>query len=149
MSLDLPRIRDALAAAIQAGVEQPINVYAYMPASPAFPCVVVTPADDYLSPHESFGLHQLVEVNFEILIGGTARPEDALRLLDQMLSMGVDQGSSVIDTIEGASGDPGDSLALDGLVENMVARSASILDPGDPNAAVFAASIRVSVLARR
>jgi hypothetical protein len=149
MALDLSVIREALAAAIQSGIERPVNVYPYMPADPAWPCIVVTPADDYLSPHESYGMRQTVAVNFDVLIGGTGRPEDALRLLDELLSMGDAQGSSVIDAIEVASGNPGLNEALGGLVQNMYCESAEILTPGEQNAQVFAASIRVRVLAQR
>lgn len=146
--MDLVAIREALADAISSGVGQVVNVYPYMPNDPAWPCIVVTPSDPYLSPHQSYDLEQqLVRIDYDVLIGGTGRPEDAMRLLDQMLSL--DSDASVIDCIEAASGNPGENTALGGLVENMVCREVSILNPGEPNAQVFAASIQVSVLARR
>lgn len=145
--MDLVAIREALADAIAGGVGQAVNVYPYMPNDPAWPCIVVIPDDPYLSPHESYGLNQLIEIDYNVLVGGTGRPEDALRLLDQMLSL--DSDASVIDAIEAASGSPGLNAALGGLVENLICRGVSILNPGEANAQIFAASIQVSVLARR
>lgn len=148
--MNLATIREAFAQAIQDGVERPVQAYPYMPADPQFPCIVITPATDWVQPHESYGLSgALVELQWDVLIGGTGRPEDALRTIDEMVSMGDDAPSSVIAAIETASGDPGQGNALGGLVESMYCESVSMLSPGQPNAPVFAAAVRVLMLVRR
>ena len=57
--------------------------------------------------------------------------------------------SSAWDTARPAAQSQALAQALGGIVENLVCRDVSMLNPGEPNSQVFAASIQVSVLARR
>lgn len=145
--MNLQAVREALADAITNGVQRPLNVYAYMPASPAFPCAVITPADDYISVHDTFGVNQLVELHYEILIGTQSRAEDAQILLDELLSFGDDEVSSIVDVLE-AERNPATG-ALGGLVEDLCVMTARAIGQGDVNAEVFTASIHLMVLVRR
>lgn len=145
--MNLTAIRERLADTLRDGIGMPINVYPYMPDAPRSPCIVIVPAANYIIPHESFGLHQLVELHFRLLIGAASRAEDAQRLLDSLLSFGDDETSSVIDAIE-SKRDTANG-GLDGLVEDLVIESATTVGPSEPNAQVFEASIAMMILVRR
>lgn len=142
MALDLERVRRAVAETIKAGVDRAVNVYAYMPDAPAFPCAVVAPGDPYVTYHETFGDRALAQLSFSIHIGATSRAEDSLILIDDMLSSGAGKLSSVIDALEA---DP----TLGAAVHSCTVMSATILHPGQPNAQVFAATLAVTIYESR
>lgn len=136
--MDLVQIREALAEAIKDSIGQTVNVYPYMPHDPAFPCVVITAADDYVLPTESF--EPAVSINYDLLTGDTSRPEDAQRFLDELVPQ-------LITAIEGNRG--GEMSALGGLVQELSVGPVSLLSPGDSNASLFVASMRVTAMTTR
>lgn len=136
--MDLVAIREALADAISSGVGQVVNVYPYMPSDPTFPCIVITAANDYVIPTESFD--PAVSINYDLLTAATARPEDAQRFLDGLVP-------PLTEAIEGDRG--GGMSALGGLVDELIVGPVTLLHPGQPNAQVFVASMRVTAMTTR
>lgn len=138
--MNLVAIRQQLAMTIQDGIDEAVNVYPYLPGSPAFPCIVITPAADYRSARETFDANPGYTLNYDLLFGATSSVEDAQILLDQLLSN--DNGASVEDAL---NADP----TLGGLVDDIIVGSATTARAGDPNAAVFTATLLVTVYANR
>lgn len=114
----LSAIREAVAQTIRdADWSRGFTVYAYEPAQPSYPCVIVSlRADDPINWYGTYGgSTRLGEVNLNarILIPLGDR-ETAYRALDEVLSQGSAEGSSFVDTFHA---DP----TLGGAVENCVA----------------------------
>jgi hypothetical protein len=106
----LSQIREALRDAIEASVAAEVNVEAYPSAiePPPPPSIVIHSAPDYIDYFVTFGENGLGAVRFEIEINPSAEGSDyesRWKTLDEFLSTGTGNASSVIDAIlaDGAS----------------------------------------------
>jgi len=92
--LDLAAIREGLIGTIKAGVTRDLRGYPYPKGNEELPCFVVHTADEYVDWYGSIagGDSALCVVNFVLEFMAPARTtfEDGLRVLDEMLSAGVD-----------------------------------------------------------
>ena len=104
-ALDLAAIREALVATIKDGVTREINCYPYPKGNELPPCIVVHTADEYVDWYGSIagGDSALCVVNFVLEFMAPARTtfEDGLRVLDEMLSAGVDLAIQADRTLQG------------------------------------------------
>lgn len=97
--LTLPTIREALAAQLKANIARDVTVRAYPPAA-AGPSITIRSASDFLDYWVSFSAAGLSTVRFDLVIDpGGADLESALRRLDDFLSAGTGNGSSVLDAV--------------------------------------------------
>lgn len=99
--LTLTEIREALAATIRAGIDRQTNVYAYPVGDPKLPCITVEPdTGDYVDYWVSFGAGGLAAVRLALVLEpGGNDPVSAGMRLDDYLSAGTGNGSSVIDAV--------------------------------------------------
>jgi hypothetical protein len=113
----LSDVREGVANLIRnAGFDSSLNVYEYRPVSIRLPAVVVRPsADTYIEYHGTFGAlrMQTVFLTVEVIVPHAGSPESGERLLDDLLSSGTSESSSIADVLVGAQtfGDvfPGDA----------------------------------------
>ena len=111
----LSDIRNAVADQIRAaGLDSAVNVYAYPPKDFPLPAVIVLPAGDtYVDYHGTFGALRVQEVNLVVKIfvpeGGS--PQSAGEILDEYLSSGTADTSSLADAITGTGVTVGSSTA--------------------------------------
>ncbi len=144
MALNLSAIREALVNQIQAGVDVAVNVYAYMPGAPMFPCVAVVPAGEYVTFHGTFdsgpGTGGISYVNLDVHVVESGQVENAGRFVDDMLSTGT--GNSVIEAIEA-------DVTLGGVVESCVTMTGHVVNPGDLNATIIDGVIRCQIMVRK
>lgn len=145
-TLDLRTVMTALANQIDSGTARSLACYDLQPpTTPQFPCVIVRPADQFVSYHESFGASVLSDVQLEVAVmaSGTSDNDSQIAVLD-LLSAGTGKTSSVIDAIEA-------DRTLGGAVENTIVRTASGLSrviAEDGTAAVMAV-LSVGIRIRR
>ena len=99
--LTLGDIRNALAATITAGVDRQTNVYAYPVGDPKLPCITIEPdSGDYVDYWLTFGAAGLAAVRMVLVLEpGGNDPVSAGIALDDYLSAGTGNGSSVIDAV--------------------------------------------------
>lgn len=99
--LTLGDIRNALAATITAGVDRQTNVYPYPVGDPKLPCITIEPdSGDYVDYWLSFGSAGLAAVRLVLVLEpGGNDPVSAGIALDDYLSAGTGNGSSVIDAV--------------------------------------------------
>ena len=136
--LDLAAIREALAAQLKAGLDKSLNVYAYVPDSPRFPCIAVTHGDLYVDYFVTFSPSGLANVNLKIIAAHDSRSEDSQRTIDRLLSVGSGSDSSIVDVIYA---DP----TLGGAIANCRVLTATFTAVGQENAGVFEATIPIDV----
>jgi hypothetical protein len=142
--LDLVAIRQGLAARIRDGVNREINVYdGYIPSTPSPPCVIVTPAPEYIEFGQSFRDPRCA-VEFSVwVLAAPGMETDGQRLLDQFLSRGAGQPNSIYDAL---ADDPtlGGVLPASSLVVTGVEYRNRFLF-GDATGSLDWASISVSI----
>jgi len=101
----LSDIRNALADRITAsGLDSSVNVFAYPPRDFMLPAVVILPsADTYIEYHGTFGALRLQTVNLivRIIVPEGGSPQSAGELMDEYLSSGTAESSSLADAITG------------------------------------------------
>lgn len=99
--LTLGEIRNALATTIADGIDRQTNVYAYPVGDPKLPCITIEPdSGDYVDYWLSFGAAGLSAVRLVLLLEpGGNDPVSAGIALDDYLSAGTGNGSSVIDAV--------------------------------------------------
>jgi hypothetical protein len=101
----LSDIREAVADRVRAaGINSTVNVFAYPPLDFPLPAVIVVPSgDNYIEFHGTFGALRLQTVNLIVKVlvpqGGSMQSGDAF--LDELLSSGTGEGSSLADAITG------------------------------------------------
>jgi hypothetical protein len=100
MSLTLSTIREAIGAQLRANLHRETNVYVYDEGS-ALPSVSLT-LDVPPTYYESFGPpRQLQSVTFLVTVTpGASERKSAVSALDNYLSSGTGNGSSVIDALD-------------------------------------------------
>lgn len=107
--LNLGAIREGLVATITAGATREIRGYPYPKGNEELPCFVVHPADEYVDWYGSMAAADgaLCIVNFVLEFMAPARTtfEDGLRVLDEMLSAGVDYAIQADRTLQGTADD--------------------------------------------
>lgn len=98
--LTLGEVRNALAATITAGVDRQTNVYAYPVGDPKYPAITIEPESDYVDYWLSFGSAGLAAVRMVLVLEPAGNdPVSAGIALDDLLSAGTGNGSSVIDAV--------------------------------------------------
>lgn len=128
--LTLREIREALAAAIRDGVERETTVLAYRAASSSFPLIVLEPDGDYVDYWQSFGSSGVAVVRLSVVIVPGRADESARIRLDDFLSAGTGNGSSVVDAVVA---DP----TLGGVVRTVQVGAVSVSDgDGGPVAVI-------------
>lgn len=101
----LSDIRNAVADRIRAsGIDSTVNVFAYPPKDFPLPAVLVMPSGEtYVEYHGTFGAVRVQTVNLTVRIivpeGGS--PQSAGEILDEYLSSGSGEESSLADAISG------------------------------------------------
>jgi hypothetical protein len=145
----LSTIREALAAQIRAaGWARQFTVYPYDAGGIDYPAVVISLAvDDPIDWVVSFGAGArlgTVRMRLRLLIPADSSPETALRALDDVLSQGDAERSSVADTIF-------DDPTLGGVVDSVTALSVSSvgLTNADTGEALVGADIPLTIYVRR
>lgn len=99
MALDLADVRSGLASALASLTSW--ETYATWPDNPHPPCVIVQPGDATYHEAMQAGL-TVVDFGLVLLVSSTVTDE-AQTLLDELLSSGTGQASSVIDTLQGST----------------------------------------------
>lgn len=135
MALNLAAIREGLVDTIKAGATRDLRGYPYPVGNEELPCFVVHPADEYVDWYGSLSAADgaLCQVNFVLEFMAPARTtfEDGLRVLDEMLSAGVDYaiqadrtlGGTVDDALLGvSSGQSGIQPDADGRPQAVLCR---------------------------
>jgi len=128
--LTLREIREALAATIRDGVERETTVLAYRAVSSSFPLIVLEPDSDYVDYWQSFGASGIAVVRLSVVIVPGKADESARIRLDDFLSAGTGNGSSVVDAVVA---DP----TLGGVVRTVQVGAVSVSDgDGGPVAVI-------------
>lgn len=141
MALDLQAIREALKAQLDEELARDINVYAYRPANPVPPYVAVISGDPYISYYETFAssaVGSLCDVQLELIIGQTADAISAQVFIDDLLSAGAGQTSSVIDALEA---DP----TLGGVVATCIALRAGPIVFAEDGSATASVPLQIAI----
>jgi len=104
----LSDIKHALADRITAsGLDSSVNVFAYPPKDYPLPAVLVLDreGDDYVEYHGTFGALRLQTVNLivRIIVPEGGSPQSAGERLDEYLSSGTTETSSLADAITGTA----------------------------------------------
>jgi hypothetical protein len=101
----LSEIREGVADRIRAaGIDSIVNVFAYPPRDFPLPAVLVLPSGDtYMEYHGTFGALRLQTVNLivRIIVPEGGSPQSAGELMDDYLSSGTGESSSLADAITG------------------------------------------------
>lgn len=141
MSLTLSAIREALAGQIRNNVARDVNVYAYKPSDPRFPCIAITGPSRIEYTRTFSGPSEVSEVDLNVEIHIVAFALDQQMALDDYLSAGSGNGSSVVDAIES-------DKTLGGAVEfvQVGTASGSSANPADPDPWVGVLPVTVSCL---
>lgn len=111
----LSDIRNAVAARVRAsGIDSTVNVFAYPPKDFRLPAVIVEPSgDSYIEYHGTFGALRVQSVNLvvRIFVPMESSPQSAGELMDEYLSSGTAEVSSLADAITGNDVTIGSSTA--------------------------------------
>jgi hypothetical protein len=125
---DLEEIRDGLATWLKTQITSPgFDIVAYPHGAVHLPALGIFPASEYISYWGTFAAYNA---------------QDSARLLDRMLSTGVNQSISVIDPFRA---DP----TCGGLVKSALPQVAFRRDYGDENSGLYEAVIRLAVVVKR
>jgi len=134
--LTLKAIRKALAEQINANLERKITVYAYDPESRAQPCITIIPSTEYIT-FTSMGVNWSAFANFDLRVEVPGRLADSQIAMDDYISAGTGNTSSIIDAIHGNLG---------GLVEDCNVAS---IDGPDLTVDPLTAVVHVQVMTSR
>lgn len=120
--LNLQPIREALATQIRNNVVRSPSVFAYDPESRSGHNIVIKPASSYVAYFGTMGPNGLSDILLDIDIEVPGRLADSQIAMDDYLSAGTGNGSSVVDAIHvrDASG----NRSLGGLVDDCVCLTA-------------------------
>ena len=103
----LSDIRNAVADLVTAsGIDSTVNVFAYPPKDFPLPAVLVMPSGDtYVEYHGTFGAVRVQSVSLlvRIIVPEGGSPQSAGEILDEYLSSGTGEGSSLADAITGTA----------------------------------------------
>lgn len=97
--LTLQAIREALAAQISANLARKPSVFAYDPEGRSGHNIVIRPASNYVAYFGSMGPNGVSDILLEIDIEVPGRLADSQIAMDDYLSAGTGNGSSVVDAI--------------------------------------------------
>jgi hypothetical protein len=111
--LTLQAIREALAAQIRTNVARSVTVFAYDPEARSGHNITIIPAAEYII-FSTIGSNWGTVVNFDIRVEVPGRLADSQIAVDDYLSAGTGNTSSVIDAVHGTLG---------GLVEDCIVTS--------------------------
>ena len=146
MALDLAAIREALVQQIVNGVGRGLTGFAYFPDSPPLPCVGVLPGDPYVDVQTTMGSGPHVTVNLDVrVLVPSGDGISGQRVLDELLSAGTGEGSSIVDAIE--SDRTVNGTAATSVVTEIQDRGRVVL--GDGSTSAQTASLLVSLTLRR
>ena len=135
--LTLREIREALASTIRDGVERETTVLAYRAVSSSFPLIVLEPdGGDYVDYWQSFGSSGIAVVRLSVVIVPGRADESARIRLDDFLSAGTGNGSSVVDAVVA---DP----TLGGVVRTVQVGAVSVSDGDGGPVAVIPVTVYV------
>lgn len=115
--LSLQAIRVALATQISANVARQPSVFAYDPENRSGHNIVIKPAADYVAYFGTMGPNGTADILLEIDIEVPGRLADSQIAMDDYLSAGTGNDSSVVDAIHA-------NKTLGGLVDNCVCLTA-------------------------
>jgi len=111
----LSAIREAVADRIRdSGIDSTVNVFAYPPKDYPLPAVLVLPAADaYQDYYGTFGALRLqtVYLTVRIIVPEGGSPQSAGELMDEYLSSGSGESSSLADAITASNVPVGDGTA--------------------------------------
>jgi hypothetical protein len=103
----LSDIREAVADRIRSsGIDSSANVFAYPPRDFPLPAVLVLPSGDtYIEYHNTYGpvRIQTVQLIVRIIVPEGGSPQSAGELMDEYLSSGTGEDSSLADAITGTA----------------------------------------------
>lgn len=103
----LSDIRNAIADRITAsGLDSSVNVFAYPPKDYLLPAAIILPSGDtYIEYHGTFGALRLQTVNLivRIIVPEGGSPQSAGEIMDEYLSSGTAESSSLADAITGTA----------------------------------------------
>lgn len=136
MSLTLKAIREALATQIKDNVARSPTVYAYDPESRAQPCITIIPSSEYIT-FTTMGVNWSAFANFDLRVEVPGRLADSQIAMDDYISAGTGNTSSIIDAIHGTLG---------GLVEDCIVTS---VDGPDLTVDPLTAVVHVQVMTSR
>ena len=109
MALNLSAIREGIAKTIRDGATRELNAYPYPKGNDEPPCIIVHTADDYVDWYGSIaggdGALCVVRFVLEFLAPARTTFEDGLRVLDEMLSAGVDLAIQADRSLDGTVDD--------------------------------------------
>lgn len=134
--LTLREIREALASTIRDGVERETTVLAYRAVSSSFPLIALEPDSDYVDYWQSFGSSGIAVVRLSVVIVPGKADESARIRLDDFLSAGTGNGSSVVDAVVA---DP----TLGGVVRTVQVGAVSVSDGDGGPVAVIPVTVYV------
>lgn len=115
--LSLQAIREALATQIGDTVARHPSVFAYDPEGRSGHNIVIRPADDYVAYFGTMGPNGLSDILLEVDIEVPGRLADSQIAMDDYLSAGTGNDSSVVDAIHA-------NRTLGGLVDDCVCLTA-------------------------
>jgi len=124
MSLTLSTIREAIGAQLRANLSREINVDVDRAGSPA-PVIRLElqesdPIDYWLTMNGGTG-NGVAEVRFDLIVDVANVDQSAVKRLDEFLSVGTGNGSSIIDALLS-------DVTLGGVVENVYVSGVSEYD---------------------
>lgn len=96
-------MRVALVKRVVDGTDRAVQGYPYPKGNEQLPCVVVHTADEYVDPYGTIAaMGGMAVVNLVLVLMAPCRVayEDGMRVLDEMMSAGIDLPNSVADAIE-------------------------------------------------
>jgi len=139
MAADLDAVHRALAAQIDAYIDDDWNVSAYPNAGMEFPAIEVWPGSPYADHAKTFGAtgHAELQVEVRLFLDG-ANAETVFKRVTRALSVGTGHGSSVIDAINS-------DRTLDGTAETLVVGPAD----WEPDGLSAVISVPVAILVRK
>lgn len=140
MGADIGAIRQALVDQIRNNLDRATNVYRYQTAW-ALPAVTIEPSDPYISVYETFGPNGLSDIEWDVCVNVTAAElDDAEAAMDDYLSIGSGNNSSVVDAIHA-------DVSLAGLVESC--RCLTVGAPTVLPVGVLQARLHVQIILRK
>jgi hypothetical protein len=140
---DLEEIRDGLATWLKTQIASPgFDIVAYPHGAVHLPALGIFPSSEYISYWGTFGNVNHSEIAFDLRGVAAYGAQDSARLLDRMLSTGVNQSISVVDPFRA---DP----TCGGLVKSALPQVAFRRDYGDENSGLYEAVIRLAVVVKR
>ena len=137
MAVTLSTIREALASTLRDGIDRQVNVYAYKPPDPQFPCLALVAGDgDYVTYNDTFDGLATVSLIIEVHISSLKLDEQIA--LDDFLSAGGTNGSSIAAAVHA-------DQTLGGVVQACIVRAARgpTLNERDPDPLMGAVPVEI------